>query len=63
MLTKVKPAVDGQVVRVPGSEKPLDAKGQNVPMNSYWRRRLRDGSVIVVDPSPKSGKAKSEKKD
>lgn len=63
MLIKLKPAVDSQVVRVPGSEKPLAAKGQNVPMNSYWRRRIRDKSVIVVDTSPKSGKAKPEKKD
>lgn len=64
MLTKLKPAVDGSIVAVPGSDMPLAAKGQTVSLNTYWRRRIKDKSVVIVDEeATKADKATAKKKD
>ena len=45
---KIKPAKPGLLVRSPSSGRPLPANGAEVHSNSYWRRRLRQGDVVVV---------------
>jgi hypothetical protein len=50
---KVKPAVPGSVVRFPSSrDRILKDEGEDVPDENYWHRRLRDGSVVLVDGAP-----------
>lgn len=63
MLVKIKPAEDGAKVALPGTEGYLRADGQSVPLNSYWRRRLRDGSVVKADTETKPAKTTAKKKD
>lgn len=47
----IKPA-GGRMVRMPGTLHPLSVDGETVLDNGYWRRLLRDGDVVRVDPSP-----------
>jgi hypothetical protein len=42
----------GVSVRHPDSGKTLAAAGENVELNSYWRRRERDGDVTIKAPPP-----------
>lgn len=42
----VKPA-ESLVVRDPVTKLQLPADGKEVPENSYWQRRLRDGDVLL----------------
>lgn len=46
---KVKPAVPGAIIRDPQTRLPLPAEGGEVPDNSFWRRRLRAGEVVVLE--------------
>lgn len=46
---KVKPAIEGAIIRDPITKQPLPAQGREVPDNSFWRRRLADGEVVLVD--------------
>lgn len=47
---KVKPATPDLIVRMPEKNfQPLPAAGDEVPDNSYWRRRLHDSDVLPVD--------------
>jgi len=56
----IKPASEKLVVRDPKSKKILDPKGEKKKLTSYWRRRLKDGSVVecktkkveVLEPKP-----------
>ena len=48
----VKP-VQGTLVRFPKTMAALPKNGSYVPFNSYWRRRLRDGSIITSKPEKK----------
>jgi hypothetical protein len=43
----VKP-IDGATVRYPVTLGILPKDGAEVPDDTYWNRRVRDGSVIVV---------------
>ena len=43
----IKPR-DGLTVRDPRTAKPLPDYGKEVPAVSYWRRRLKDGDVVVT---------------
>ena len=43
---RVKPA-EGRQVRDPVTKQLLPAAGRDVPDNQFWRRRLRDGDVVV----------------
>ncbi|RJX35664.1 MAG: DUF2635 domain-containing protein [Desulfarculus sp.] len=40
----------GLVVRDPETFAPLPPEGAPKPLNSYWRRRLRDGDVTQGQP-------------
>lgn len=44
----VKPA-PGRAVRDPVTRQLLPEAGRDVPDNTFWHRRLRDGDVIAVD--------------
>jgi len=55
---KIKPA-DGLTVRDPETRHPLAAKGETKAKNSYWMRRLRDGDVVEVVKTNKTGGNKS----
>lgn len=44
----VKPK-DGLSVRDPVKGSPLPAEGAEVPDNTFWRRRLRDGDVSITE--------------
>lgn len=46
----VKPAKPGTVVRDPQTYERLPDEGAEVPDTSYWRRRLDQGDVVVVEP-------------
>lgn len=45
----VKPA-PGRLVRDPTTKIPIPANGKEVPENSFWVRRLRDGDVEKAEP-------------
>lgn len=51
----VQPA-PGYMVRDPLTKEPLPATGAAVPDNSFWRRRLREGSVILAGAKAKKAK-------
>ena len=40
--------VDGLIVRDPLTTAPLPEVGLNVPVSSYWARRLQEGAVEEV---------------
>jgi hypothetical protein len=46
MLVKPFP---GKLLRNPANWLPLRAEGENVPNNSFWRRRVKMGDVILMD--------------
>lgn len=48
MNQKFLKPVNGLVVRDPESKEILPVDGSVVAMNSYWRRRVQDGSVTEV---------------
>ena len=48
----VKPK-DGALVRFPKTMAVLPKEGSYVQFNSYWRRRLRDGSILISKPEKK----------
>ncbi len=45
----IKPAQPGTLVRKPINGY-LAADGEEVTLDSYWRRRLADGDVVVAQP-------------
>lgn len=49
---QVKPA-GGVKVRDPVTMKALPLEGAEVPNTSYWRRRLSDGDVVLIEQKPK----------
>lgn len=62
-LIRLKPAREGLILRKPPGGTPLRAEGENVPNNTFWRRRLRDGDVVLVEDKPKSSIKKENKRD
>lgn len=51
----IKPA-PGRKVRYPDSERFLPESGAKVPdRDLFWRKRIKQGDVIVVTPKPKKG--------
>lgn len=44
----VMPARPGLLIRDPHTKRPLPAEGGRVPNNTFWRRRLRSGDVVLV---------------
>ncbi len=62
----IKPAHKGLIVRDPVSKNALSDKGENKPFvgkeGIYWRRRVKDGSVIITEKkSVKSEPVKSDR--
>lgn len=54
---KVKPVDPNAIIRDPHTRQPLPAEGADVPENSFWIRRLRDGDVVRVDaPAQPTGR-------
>jgi len=51
---RVRPA-EGRAVRDPLTKQLLPADGRDVPDNSFWRRRLRDGDVVAADAPARNG--------
>lgn len=51
---RLQPAQAGTVVRDNETGRLLGATGALVPNNSYWRRRLSDGSAVAAPEPPKS---------
>jgi len=52
---RIKPKTPRTIVRDPITKLPLPAKGRNVPNNSYWRRRIKAGDVLLIpdiEPAP-----------
>ena len=47
---------EGQLVRDPVTRTPLDTKGEwkdwEGTKGIYWRRRLKDGDVLIQEPVP-----------
>lgn len=50
MRLSVRPAREGLVIRDPRTKRPLPAEGGEVPDTTYWRRRLRSGDVVELQP-------------
>lgn len=48
---RVKPADPSAVIRDPHTKRPLPAEGGKVPDNTFWRRRLLAGEVVLVTES------------
>lgn len=46
----LKPATEGLRVTYPGTRVALPPDGDVVPLDAYWRERIRDGSVVLVEP-------------
>lgn len=46
---RVKPANPTAVIRDPHTKRVLPAEGGDVPDNSFWRRRLIAGEVVLVN--------------
>ena len=45
---KLKPK-KGLLVRDPETREPLKAAGETKPRNTYWLRRLKEGSAVIVE--------------
>jgi hypothetical protein len=52
MIMVLKPTVPGVTVRDPSTGKALPDEGRAVVMTTFWRRRLKDGSVVEALPEP-----------
>lgn len=57
----IKPA-PGCLVRDPRTKAPLAADGESKPMNGFWLRRLRDGSVVKAQMPAKQTKPSKQTK-
>ena len=57
MKTAYLKPVDGIQVRDPRTALHLAVEGEDKPLNTYWRRRLKDGDVILAEKK-KAGKGK-----
>ncbi|MBV7262563.1 DUF2635 domain-containing protein [Photobacterium sp. WH24] len=55
----LKPAAADVKVRKPDGSH-LNEAGEAVTINSYWRRRLYDGSVVETQPEPAKKAAKPQ---
>ena len=52
MSFRVKPVDPTAVIRDPHTFRQLAAEGDAVPDNSFWRRRVLAGEVIVLEDTP-----------
>lgn len=49
----VKPKT-GAKIRFPETKQLLEAEGQDVPDNNFWRRRVLEGDVVMVEKHEKA---------
>jgi|GEM_PF-2041321 len=61
MATVYLKPIAGVVVQYPGTKAALPAEGAEVALDNYWRRRINDGSVVVVAKAEPA--AKTEEKE
>lgn len=47
---KLKPATPGMRIRDPLTKRHIPDAGIEVPMSTYWVRRIRAGEVVEVKP-------------
>lgn len=49
-------AVEGLVVLEPTTRQPIGAEPVEVELTTYWRRRIAEGAVVVIEdlPEPRS---------
>lgn len=59
----LKPGKPDLLVRHPLTKRKLKADGEEIQLNSYWRRRLKCGDVIEVKSSGASKAPVKLKKD
>ncbi|EGU39601.1 DUF2635 domain-containing protein [Vibrio scophthalmi] len=57
---KIRPAKPGLTLRHPKTLQKLPAEGALVELNSYWRRRLRDGDAVFCEDKPQAAVVASE---
>jgi hypothetical protein len=46
---KIRPANPGMMIRDPNTRRPLPEDGARVSVSNFWRRRLADGDVVIVE--------------
>ena len=56
----IKPKVKDQIVRHPDTQRKLKAEGEKVADTTYWRRRVKDGSVVVVSKTAEKPNTRGE---
>ncbi len=54
-LVYLKPTDPDAIVRDPLTRRPLAAEGEEKPLSTYWRRRLKAGEVVRAS-KPKASK-------
>ncbi len=60
---KVKLKNKKTIVRMPEKNyQALPVDGAEVPDNSYWRRRLNDGDIVIVKSSRKKSRSTNAEK-
>lgn len=52
---RVKPRESSLIVRDPDTRRTLPPEGAEVPDTTFWRRRLRDGDVVLVEAAAPTG--------
>ncbi|WED29869.1 DUF2635 domain-containing protein [Vibrio sp. DW001] len=57
---KVKPK-QGLLVRDPDTRTPLKAEGEEKPRDTYWLRRIKDGSVTQMTSNTKASTVRAKK--
>lgn len=57
----IKPAKEGLIVRHPKTKRILKKEGEKVKSSTYWRRRIKDGSVVEVSASASKPKKETKK--
>ena len=56
----LKPAREGLVCRDPVTKQPLNAEGEEKSMSTFWRRQIKDGDVVEVQPQAQTSPASPE---
>ena len=59
----IRPARPDDVVRDPGTRKPLAQGGELKPRNSHWLRRLASGDVVEMTESDTPPASKPDRKE
>jgi hypothetical protein len=48
----LKPAQPDLKVRLPEANRYLAQEGEEIELTMYWRRRIAEGDVLIVEPTP-----------